>query len=87
MTATARVAVLGSYRRVLKAALFTFRGDTPRIADAFAAARRVYQQFGHLVDESEIRRMAAVRPCALSLLVCFLFLDGPFCSPILAINL
>lgn len=83
MMPTARVAVLGSYRRVLKAALFTFRGDTPRIADAFAAARRIYQQFGHLDDESEIRRMAAVR--LRSLLAC-LFTDCPCCSPMLAID-
>ena len=61
MSLTARQQVLRSYRRVLKAALVTFQNDAPRVADSFAAARRVYLQFSNLTDDAEIRRRAAVR--------------------------
>jgi hypothetical protein len=67
MSLTARQQVLRSYRRVLKAALVTFQNDAPRVADSFAAARRLYLQFSNLTDDAEIRRMAAV--CFLDL--CF----------------
>ena len=61
LAVSARQAVLRSYRRVLKAALFAFQNDAPRIVDSFAAARKVYLQFAHLTDDAEIRKMAAVR--------------------------
>ena len=49
--------VLQSYRQLLRAILFTFKSDTPRIVGMFSTARSYYESNAHVSDASQIQKM------------------------------